>query len=308
MTHAAAHEGAVYEQREGVARDGDRLGSHSYFHEKKRPVSHPTAAGRGRPCVPLASVRLQGQYKHHDQLHRAPARQSRSSPAQAPRRRGAFRCDLAPALQHRRQHLPDRTARRRHPQKRRGHRRHRADRGGDAQVPIIGARRRHQPVRPVDRPRHRRSIAASISTRSSTSIRPRASCRVQPGVVLDQLNRAAGRARSAVRARRRHRQPGQPRRHDRQQLRRRALHRLRQNHRSRPPSRRRPVPTAAGPSSAPSRPPNGNAAPACVRLEGEYLPAMCEPIVGTNATRSNAASRASCGVSAATTSMFCPPA
>ncbi len=42
--------------------------------------------------------------------------------------------------------------------------------------------------------------------------------RVQPGVVLDQLNRAAAVHGLHVRPGCRHRQPGQPRRHDRQQL------------------------------------------------------------------------------------------
>ena len=117
-------------------------------------------------------------------------------------------------------------------------------------VPITAARRRHQPVGPVDRPRHRHRLQQVPATRSSTSTRPAGVARVQPGVVLDQLNRGPGRARPAVRPGRGHRQPGQPRRHDRQQLRRRALHRLRQDHRPRPPARRRPRRRHAAPSSA----------------------------------------------------------
>ena len=135
-------------------------------------------------------------------------------------------------------------------------------------MPITAARRRHQPVRPVDRPRASSSIAASTSCASSTSTRPAVSAGVQPGVVLDQLNRAAAAARPAVRPRRRHREPGQPRRHDRQQLRRLALHRLRQDHRPRPPPRRHSRRRQPCRVRAADARPSGTAGPIARSLEG----------------------------------------
>ena len=144
----------------------------------------------------------------------------------------------AQALQHRRQHLPDRAARRRHS----------AGLSTDlvATVQIAGEMRMPITARGGGTSLSGQSIGPGIVVDCSKylnkilDIDPTArTARVQPGVVLDQLNRAAGRARSAVRSRRRHRQPGQPRRHDRQQLRRRSLHRLRQDHRPRPPPWRR---------------------------------------------------------------------
>ena len=51
-------------------------------------------------------------------------------------------------------------------------------------------RRRHQPVRPVHRPGHRHRLLEVPNAVGEVDVdRPRA-CRVQPGVVLDQLNRA----------------------------------------------------------------------------------------------------------------------
>ena len=69
--------------------------------------------------------------------------------------------------------------------------------------------------------------------------RERQTARVEPGVVLDQLNTAAARARFAIRARRGHQQPRQRGRHDRQQLGRLALDLAWQNRRSRDRTGRR---------------------------------------------------------------------
>ena len=60
---------------------------------------------------------------------------------------------------------------------------------------------------------------------------------VEPGVVLDELNAALQAARPALRARHLDRQPRHHRRHDRQQLERRALGALRQDDRPRPRAR-----------------------------------------------------------------------
>ena len=78
--------------------------------------------------------------------------------------------------------------------------------------------------------------------------------RVQPGVVLDHLNRELARLRADVRPGRGDRQPGDARRHDRQQLGRRAVDRLRPDGRSRPLARPRSSPTARGRRSARSSP------------------------------------------------------
>ena len=50
-------------------------------------------------------------------------------------------------------------------------------------------RRRHQPVRPVDRPRPRHRLLEVPQPRRRGGRRAAARVRVQPGVVLDQLNR-----------------------------------------------------------------------------------------------------------------------
>ena len=79
----------------------------------------------------------------------------------------------------------------------------------------------------------RRSTARSISPAFSISMSPAARCRVEPGIVLDDLNRALQAARPVVPGRRLDRLARHHRRHDRQQLLRRPLAALRQHARER---------------------------------------------------------------------------
>ena len=73
--------------------------------------------------------------------------------------------------------------------------------------------------------------------------------RVEPGIVLDELNARAAAARPALRARHLHRQPRHRRRHDGEQLERRAVGALRQDDRSRARAARRAVRRIARPTS-----------------------------------------------------------
>ena len=81
------------------------------------------------------------------------------------------------------------------------------------------ARRRDEPRRPDRRPRGRARLLAPHARDRRASTRARARARVQPGVVQDDLNRAAARARPACSAPDTSTaQPGDARRDDRQQL------------------------------------------------------------------------------------------
>ena len=84
----------------------------------------------------------------------------------------------------------------------------------------------------------RRSARASgrhleVLNECSKSTPPNAGLRVEPGIVLDELNAHAEAARPALRARHLHREPRHHRRHDGQQLERRALGPPRQDDRPR---------------------------------------------------------------------------
>ena len=107
-----------------------------------------------------------------------------------------------------------------------------------------------------------RGLVVDTSALAAIEIDPgRRVARVGPGAVLDDLNRAAAAARPGLRPRRRVGEPGDARRHDRQQLRRRPLDRLRPHRRARARRSTSPWPTAPAPPCAaagrrprPSRP------------------------------------------------------
>ena len=126
--------------------------------------------------------------------------------------------------------------------------------------------------------------------------------RVQPGCVLDDLNRALQAARPAVRPRHLDRQPRHHRRHDRQQLLRRALGHLRQDDRScaRAEGRagRRQRRRTCGPLD------DAELEAKCRQadLEGACYRAVRRLAARARRARSSAASRRSCAASAATTS------
>ena len=109
------------------------------------------------------------------------------------------------------------------------------------EVPVRHARRRHQPRRPD------RAGRASCSTRRGTwtgsrDVDPEARrVRVGPGVVQEDLNRAAQPPRARLRPGHLDVQPGDDRRDDRQQLVGQPLDRLRHHDRPRPRARRRPL-------------------------------------------------------------------
>ena len=169
----------------------------------------------------------------------------------ADRRRGAVRRRLARALLHRRQRLPDRAARRR----RSAHRARTSMRAVQHLRRGTACRSRRAAAAPR-RPARRSAPAScstprSISTACSRSNADERWARVEPGVVLDELNAALQAARPALRARRLDGQPRHRRRHDGQQLERRALGALRQDHRSRARAAGRAVATDRSPHFRP---------------------------------------------------------
>ena len=156
----------------------------------------------------------------------------------ADRGRGPLRHGLARALFHRRQRLPDRAARRRRAADARGCRARRCEIAARHGVSIT--------ARGGGTSQAGQAIGAGLQLDSSKYFNrilevnaAERWARVEPGVVLDELNAQLQAARPALRARHLDRQPRDRRRHDRQQLERRALGPLRQDHRPRPRAARR---------------------------------------------------------------------
>ena len=126
--------------------------------------------------------------------------------------------------------------------------------------------------------------------------------RVEPGIVLDELNAQLAAARPPVRAGHLHRQPRHHRRHDGQQLQRRALGALRQDDRPRARAGRRAVRRFAWRASRPLTPAELDDDLPRRDARGGVLPRSAAAGAATTPTRSTGAFPRSCGASAATTS------
>ena len=217
------------------------------------------------------------------------------------RGRSPIRPRLARALLHRRQRLPDRAARRRRPAHARGRRadgrRSRARHGVSITARGGGTSQAGQAIGAglqLDTSKYfNRVLEVNVAERWAW---------VEPGVVLDELNAHAAAARPAVRARHLHRQPRHRRRHDRQQLERRAVGAVRQDDRSRARARTSCWPTA---SLTHFRPLDAAALEHGVRRRARSRRSCYRAVrqlAATAATRSIGAFRRCCGASAATTS------
>ena len=173
-----------------------------------------------------------------------------------------------------------------------------------AQVPLPdhGARRRHVAGRPGDR---RRPAARHLEVLQPhpRGERRRALGARRAGHRARRAERAAEAARPALRARHLHREPRHHRRHDGQQLQRRALGAVRQDDRSRARAGRRAVRRLASRSFAPLEPgrARGRSA-AATRSKRECYRTVRQRRGGIVATKSTGASRKCCAASAATTS------
>ena len=194
----------------------------------------------------------------------------RRAPAQGAAGRGAVRPLLARALFDRCLALPDRAARRGGPEDGRGRARGawrlRARRACRCCRAAAAPR---SPARPwaarwcwTSRKHLNRLIAVDAAART---------CVVEPGIVLDELNRQLRPHRPVVPGRRVHRQPRHHRRHGRQQLLRHALDPLRHHARQRAGHRRHPGRRQRGPLRRGRAQPRSLAPPTASACSGERV-------------------------------------
>ena len=168
------------------------------------------------------------------------------------------------------------------------------------------ARERASPARPSDAPSCSTCRATCIG--SSVSMPRRMTARVQPGLIQDELNKAAGAAPPDVRARHVDIEPRHARRHDRQQLVRRALGALRDDDRSRRVARRRAVRREPSEVRCRSTRPSSRVAARAIRWTRGCI-ATCRVSSREHETRSVATFRRSGASPAAiVSSAWCPSA
>ena len=194
----------------------------------------------------------------------------RSEPRPARELRGEVRADAYTRhlFADRREHVRERAAARRLPARRRRRRRRGREPPPRFGVPVVTPRRRHQPRRPDRRPGHRARHLAPHGRDPRDRRRAARRVRVGPGVVQDDLNRAVAAARARLRARHLDVQPGDARRHDRQQLVGQPLDRLRHHDRPRLRARGRARRRLARRPSGRSTRRSGRAAREADTLEG----------------------------------------